>query len=218
MDLTFGLEPRGVAEAPLPRADNGNGHRNGKSHSALRKPGKSEAEPHDMIALPRDLFEQLLALARVIEPDIEVEPHLLAWPPRFGKDKESAGVDLARKFYRLRRRRDAYFDPMLFAEPAWDMLLDLYIAESEQRQVAVLTACLGAAAPQTTAIRWLRVLEARQLIRRETDPNDARRIYIRLTDLAVRMMRNLLAEAQMIVDWPGGRGDDGRHANVISRS
>jgi len=202
MDLTFGFGPSGVAEASLPCASNGNGSalRNGRAHNTARKPAKADSEPSDMIALPRDLFEQLLALARVIEPDLDVEPHVLAWPPRVGKSEPGASVALARKFYQLRRRRDAYFEPTLFAEPAWDMLLDLYVAESERRQVAVLTACLGAAAPQTTAIRWMRVLEENGLIRRETDRNDARRIYVRLTEPAVRMMRTLLVEAQMIVE------------------
>ena len=76
----------------------------------------------------------------------------------------------------------------------------LILAVSAVALVAVLTACIGAAAPQTTAIRWMRVLEMQGLIRRETDRNDARRIYVRLTEPAVRMMRNLLLEAQMIVE------------------
>jgi len=201
MDVTFGLGPCGVAEAPLPSA--GNGLRNGHGHAVASRAPKVEPEARDMIALPRDLFEQLLALARVIEPDLEVDPHVLAWPPRADRGEPGASVALARKFYQLRRRRSAYFDPRLFAEPAWDMLLDLYVAESEHRAVAVLTACLGAAAPQTTAIRWLRVLETNGLIRRETDSNDARRIYVRLTEPAVRMMRSLLLEAQMIVEQHG---------------
>ncbi len=200
MDVTIGFEPCGIAEAPLPCATDGKLRQNGRSHAGISRPAKAETEARDMIALPRDLFEQLLALARVIEPELEVEPQVLAWPPRSDKDRQGGSVALARKFYQLRRRRDAYFDAMLFAEPAWDMLLDLYIAESERRQVAVLTACIGAAAPQTTAIRWMRVLEMQGLIRRETDRNDARRIYVRLTEPAVRMMRNLLLEAQMIVE------------------
>jgi DNA-binding MarR family transcriptional regulator len=195
MDITVGLGPCGVAEAQLPCS--GSGRQSGRGHTVARE---TEADARDMIALPRDLFEQLLALARVIEPDIEVDPHVLAWPPRADGGEPGGSVALARKFYQLRRRRSAYFDPTLFAEPAWDILLDLYVAESERRPVAVLTACLGAAAPQTTAIRWMRVLEMNGLIRRETDSNDARRIYVRLTEPTVRMMRSLLLEAQMIVE------------------
>ena len=200
MDLTFGFEPRGLAEAPLPYASNLARNGNGRAQAIVDEPSEIDPQPHDMIALPRCLFEQMLALARVIEPDLDVEPHLLAWPPRGEKTELDASFTLARKFYLLRRRRDAYFDTTLFAEPAWDMLLDLYIAECEHRKVAVLTACLGAAAPQTTAIRWMRVLEENGLIRRETDRNDARRIYVRLTEPALRMMRSLLVEAQLIVE------------------
>jgi hypothetical protein len=40
-------------------------------------------------------------------------------------------VEEARRHYRLRRMRDQEFGPALFGEPAWDILLDLYIAVSD---------------------------------------------------------------------------------------
>ena len=38
----------------------------------------------------------------------------------------------------------------LFGEPAWDILLDLYIANVENKPVSVSSACIGSAAPPTT--------------------------------------------------------------------
>lgn len=88
----------------------------------------------------------------------------------------------ARRTYRNRRTRAAIIgDEDLFGEPAWDLLLDLFIAAKERKRVPVTSACIGAAVPTTTALRWLAVLEERGLVLREADPSDARRIFVRLS-------------------------------------
>lgn len=89
---------------------------------------------------------------------------------------------LARKTYALRRKRASVFgNPDLFGEPAWDILLDLYIAAGEGKPVSVSSACIGSAAPATTGLRWLGVLADEGLIVRENDPEDHRRVLVRLT-------------------------------------
>ncbi|MEO7544337.1 MAG: MarR family winged helix-turn-helix transcriptional regulator [Novosphingobium sp.] len=91
-------------------------------------------------------------------------------------------AELAREHYRSRRRRDKIFgSEALFGEPAWDILLDLFIAAKENRRVSVMSACIGAAVPSTTALRWITALEREQLLMREDDPVDARRTYVRLS-------------------------------------
>ena len=106
-----------------------------------------------------------------------------------------AVVELARSMYALRRNRDSIFGGELFSEPAWDILLHLFVAGAEGRVVSVLAASEGAAAPQTTALRKLRQLEEARLIVRAGDPADARRAYVRLSALACRKMRGLLKGA-----------------------
>jgi hypothetical protein len=89
---------------------------------------------------------------------------------------------LARKAYALRRKRTAIFgNPDLFGEPAWDILLDLFIAHGEGKPVSVSSACIGSAAPATTGLRWLGVLADEGLVVRENDPEDHRRVLVRLT-------------------------------------
>lgn len=89
---------------------------------------------------------------------------------------------LARQAYALRRKRAAIFgNTDLFGEPAWDILLDLYIAQGEGKPVSVSSACIGSAAPATTGLRWLGVLADEGLILRENDPDDHRRVLVRLT-------------------------------------
>jgi DNA-binding MarR family transcriptional regulator len=104
----------------------------------------------------------------------------------------AAVVELARRMVQLRRRRDASLGSELFSEPAWNILLYLFLAGADGLTVSVSAACEGAAAPQTTALRRLRQLEEARLIVREGDPRDARRDYVRLSALACRKMRSLL--------------------------
>lgn len=96
---------------------------------------------------------------------------------------------LARQTYALRRKRAAIFgNPELFGEPAWDILLDLYIAHGEGKPVSVSSACIGSAAPATTGLRWLGVLANEGLIVRENDPEDHRRVLVRLTRKGITAM------------------------------
>lgn len=81
----------------------------------------------------------------------------------------------------MRRRRHKALPADLFGEPTWDILLDLYIAAREDRRVPTTSACIGAHVPPTTALRWLRILEARGLVEREDDGRDGRRTFVCLT-------------------------------------
>lgn len=101
-----------------------------------------------------------------------------------------------RAILRQRRLRDRFFDPALFADPAWDMLLDLMAARLEDERVSVTSLCIASAVPSTTALRWIRNLIDMGLFQRCADPADGRRIYISLTDPAARAMSAYLAAAQ----------------------
>ncbi|UAB79755.1 winged helix DNA-binding protein [Erythrobacter sp. SCSIO 43205] len=102
--------------------------------------------------------------------------------------------EMAREAYVLRRRRTAIFDnDELFGEPAWDILLDLYIASVENKSVSVSSACIGSAAPPTTGLRWLGVLSEQGLIAREHDPEDQRRVLVRLTEKGLTAMDRYFA-------------------------
>lgn len=83
---------------------------------------------------------------------------------------------------RQRRKRENLFSAEIFADPAWDMLLDLYAAELEGSDVSVSSLCIAAAVPTTTALRWIKLLSDQGWLIRQQDPNDGRRINMRLSD------------------------------------
>ena len=87
-----------------------------------------------------------------------------------------------REIIKLRRMRDRLLGEDLFADPGWDILLDLFAAQEEGQQVSVSSLCIAAAVPPTTALRWItNMTEAGYLVRRQ-DPHDARRVYIELSE------------------------------------
>lgn len=101
-----------------------------------------------------------------------------------------------RTVIRSRRLRGQYFASELFADPAWDMLLDLFAAELERRRVSVSSLCIAAAVPPTTALRWIGTLHDAGLFERHADPSDRRRAYIALSEKGLSGMRGYIAAAK----------------------
>ena len=119
-----------------------------------------------------------------------------AAPPDPAQARADAAV--IRRMLRARRLRGHYFRADLFADPAWDMLLDLMAARLEGKKVAVSSLCIAAAVPPTTALRWIGVLAGHGLVVRIADPEDGRRAYIELAEATARALEAWLREAQRI--------------------
>jgi hypothetical protein len=105
---------------------------------------------------------------------------------------EETYIELARDIYRNRRRRDGVLPTELFGEPAWDMLLDLYIARYERREVSTTSLCIASGVPASTALRWITALMNAGLATRHDAPHDARVHYIRLSNHGGRSIRQYL--------------------------
>lgn len=101
-----------------------------------------------------------------------------------------------RAILRARRARDQFFRPELFADPAWDMLLDLTAAKLEHQRVSVSSLCIAAAVPPTTALRWIKALTDEGVLARRADPTDGRRIFVELGDPAFQAMTAYLGWLQ----------------------
>lgn len=110
------------------------------------------------------------------------------------EDVPDVPVETVRSVIRARRLRGRFFADDLFADPAWDMLLDLLQAEIAQLRVPVSSLCIAAAVPATTALRWLKSMTDKGLFVRRADPHDGRRVFVELSREASIAMRRYFAE------------------------
>ncbi len=101
---------------------------------------------------------------------------------------------LIRQIIRQRQLRARFFDGDLFADPAWDMLLDLTAARAEHSRVSVTSLCIASGVPPTTALRWIGQMTDAGLLERIEDETDRRRAFITLTDKAADTMARFFAD------------------------
>jgi len=115
-----------------------------------------------------------------------------------GEREGMPAIATIRAMIRARRMRDHYFSGELFADPAWDMLLDLLLARLERRTVAVSSLCIAAAVPPTTALRWIKRLTDEGIFVRTADPRDGRRVFIDLSEEAADAMATYINAVERI--------------------
>lgn len=114
--------------------------------------------------------------------------------PRQSQRTRLPEASIIRRIIRQRQARARFFDGELFADPAWDILLDLSAARAERSQVSVTSLCIAAGVPATTALRWISQMVDGDLLVRVSDPHDRRRAYIALADSTADAMARYFAE------------------------
>ena len=102
-------------------------------------------------------------------------------------------LTLASKIYAGRRARTRFLRDDLLGEPAWDILLDLFIAEMRGRRLSTSSLCIAAAVPSPTALRWIRILEKCGLVHSESCSTDPRITWQSLTPKGSSAMRECLS-------------------------
>lgn len=112
---------------------------------------------------------------------------------QFDEDESRLLIGVAEALSAARRvRNSAIPDEHLFADPAWDILLDLYLAHAQQKAVSVTSASMATNVPSTTALRWVWLLESKSLVLRLADKADKRRHFIVLSDEGLAFVRRML--------------------------
>lgn len=122
-------------------------------------------------------------LRLLLQEDLETSEEQLETPVKSTDDSSRAAlIARAKEEFGNRRRRTTIFGGSMFGEPAWDMLLALYILDvSGQRQTTgALMQFSGA--PATTARRWLDYLVENGLAGRAHHPTDQRVMFVSLTE------------------------------------
>ena len=115
-----------------------------------------------------------------------------------GNSHSTAGSRFVRRIIEARAMRREFFEEQLFADPAWDMLLELYALDCEGRRVSVSKLSVAAGVPCTTTLRWIDKLESESLVIRAPDPLDARRMWVALSPAGVRAMRSYIERVSRV--------------------
>jgi len=128
---------------------------------------------------PAKKLDDLEQLARVRDPD----------------EREMLRADAAREQFR-RGLRHKLFNPYLFGEPGWDILLALYVIDDVERRLSIAELTAITHVPLTTSLRWLTYLEEQDLVTKSAAPNDQRIVLVELTDEGRRAMERYFSHAR----------------------
>lgn len=113
-----------------------------------------------------------------------------------------AAADRAKRLLRQRRERESMLGAAYFADPNWDMMLDLFVSQVAGESVATSSLIISACVSPSTALRRIRRLIRDGDIVARADPHDGRRTYLRLSDELFDRVGALLAR------WEGVERDD----------
>jgi len=168
------------------------GSKRGNGHPVNRS-AEFESRIEGLVRSSESLTNEMLSLLPHLRTeDSPTFPHDTL--PVFQTKLERSDGERALKNVMLaRRQRGRYFDESLFADPAWDILLELALAELTQHRLCVGDLGVGAGLPATTTLRWINALTDQGLVKRRNDPLDARRKFIELSPAASAKMHSYVA-------------------------
>jgi DNA-binding MarR family transcriptional regulator len=158
-------------------------------------PATREPKSKTVTLSGRDVRSAIRLLRRLVAGELAAMPiERQLEEARVGKTENWSQLT-ARAHHALvnRRLRRRFFNPDLFSEPAWELLLALYIEHQGRRlNLAQLTEFVGLA--PTTVLRWIEYLEEQRLVCRSPQPTDRRGMFVELTDKGRSAMEAYLSE------------------------
>jgi len=131
---------------------------------------------------PADLF-RLVQMACNIASDrgCSVSEAIDQFEMTAGRTMRSPGLlEVVRTAKRYRLKRNRALGTSLFRDPAWEMLLDLLLADEDGKPLSVSALCHGSGVAMTTALRHVQRLVDHGFIVRHGDLHDQRRTFLTL--------------------------------------
>ena len=104
-------------------------------------------------------------------------------------------TEVARAILEDRRRRERIFNEGMFGEPAWELLLNLYVMDKDGPRLTIGRLIDSTKCAQTTALRWLLYLQDQELIVKQEHPGDARTAFVSLTNKARDALDHYLSQS-----------------------
>jgi len=112
-------------------------------------------------------------------------PSALKYPPE-------ALLERAEQILRVRRAREQLFSRAICGEPAFELLLCLYL-QSKEKETSVTSVATSAGIPYSSAMRWIRYLVGKGYVERTDSRSDRRVTCVELTPYARAMMDEFLS-------------------------
>lgn len=108
--------------------------------------------------------------------------------PRWG-DGDAAVANARATARRMLLRRQLIGAEELFGDPAWEMLIDLFIHEAEGKPLSISSLCVTSSIPMSSALRLVQKLCDAGILLRMPDLMDGRRSFIRLAPAVSHRIR-----------------------------
>lgn len=146
---------------------------------------------------PKDVMDAARLLKLLADPNVLAAALPAIFPgnaePASGEPDRHSLLSKARLVLGARRIRSQYFHPDLFGEPAWEILLALYVAEESGPRFTTSRLAEWIGTPLTTVARWVKALEEQSLVGRADHPTDRRVVFIHLLDKGRKALDAYLA-------------------------
>jgi CheY-like chemotaxis protein len=146
------------------------------------------------------LRSDLARLAQLIdnpEQTPEAASHACGPVPPLPAEGSAAAPALAaciRDLLKKEAKRRAIGSGDVFGDPAWEMLLDLMLANIQDRRVSVSSACIASGAPMSTALRLVGRLVDEGVLHKIPDATDRRRHFLVINPCFEEPLREYLLE------------------------
>jgi hypothetical protein len=114
----------------------------------------------------------------------------------FGSYRRPTSEQL-KELLKARQARANFFGAHLFADPAWDILLQVYVALLDKETLLVSTLLRTSSVPATTMLRWVRALEQDGWLEHNREPLEHPQSFLKLSAAGKLGMERYLASV-----WP----------------
>jgi len=152
---------------------------------------RSVAAARDSVAAP--------IKRRAYPKSLERSPVYFVAEPTGSEPSVTADTGMLQALLRLRHLRAKLFPEKLFAQPAWDMLLELLECRLRRRRISVSSLYLTAHVPPATALRRIQEMEDLGLIARVCDPSDRRRQFVELTPRTLHQLQTFFRKSDVLL-------------------
>jgi len=149
------------------------------SNVSISASGSQAVDQPPVVSAAKKSYTEILGQLSSLVSELSKEHSQVV---RAEEDRLEKASRALRNIVATRQLRDRFLPADIFADPAWDILLDLTIARIDGKQIAVSSLCIAANVPTTTALRWIKNLITLGLLVRRPDTEDYRRSYVEISE------------------------------------